>query len=80
MILQRDLKAALVEASVRKEEQERVRGLVGQVRREVEDVKRGLERREVEGFEVRKELRELMQEREKTRRVVSLECDSEKQS
>lgn len=69
VILQRDLKAALVEAHVRREEQERVRMLVGEVRREVIGVKGGLQRNERDGERMERELRELVEENRGTRSV-----------
>jgi len=67
VLVQRDLRAALTEASVRREEQERVKALVQEVRRDVEGIKRGVERTGVQGEGVRREVRELLEEKQRTR-------------
>ena len=71
--LQRDLKTALLEASIRRDEHDRLRGMI-------EDVRRDLEKARVEGGRnelmrvrleerTRRNIQDLMEEREKTRCV-----------
>ncbi|THH33689.1 hypothetical protein EUX98_g619 [Antrodiella citrinella] len=67
VMLQRDLKAALTEASVRREEQERVKVLVEGMRRDVEGMRRGVERKGVEGEGVRRVVKDLWEEKQRTR-------------
>ncbi len=75
-VLQRDLKTALLEASIRREEHERLRALIDETRRDVEKVKTEENKRELARATVsermRRDLEDLMVERQKTRCVVSM--------
>ena len=71
--LQRDLKSTLLESAIRREEHDRLRAMLEETRRDVEKVKVEEARRELARAtadeRVRRDLQELLQERQRTRCV-----------
>ena len=69
--LQRDLKTALLETSVRREEHERLRSVLTEARRELEAVKRDTAQKDLERARseerVRRDIQDLLVDRQRTR-------------